>query len=228
MLIDSEIAMQRLKELSECIDNVKEDDAIKKLQRAALELYTSITPQQIITDNKSTYIDQIIPNDIKKMALSKRLFVERSDDYYGNKDYRHPSTKAERLIKQERHPCGFIIKDRYGVVIAGNKYELSLENTIGFIKYYVPIKYEGCYKKLYPVPMSLRKKRQLASCYDILKEHGLHYKNEHNYYFWVLNKNNKVVAGGKNGFGFKWLLKYCNRLNAQPRKKDNQVVAHKG
>ncbi len=220
MLIDSEIAMQRLKELSECIENLNEDDEMKKLQRVALELYTSITPQQIITDNKSTYVDQMIPSDIKKMALSKRLFVERSDDYYGNKEHRHPSTKADRLVKQERYPCGFIIKDRYGVVIAGNKYDLSLENAIEFIKYYVPTANTNYHKKLYLVPMSLRKKRQLAICYDILKKRGLYCKNEHNYYFWVLDRNNKVIAGGQNGFGFKWLLKYCNRLNTQKLQKD--------
>lgn len=49
--------------------------------------------------------------------------------------------------------------------------------------------------------------------------YGLHYKNEHNYFFWVLDKHGNVVAGGKNGFGFKWLLSYCRKLKHKPLPK---------
>ena len=125
----------------------------------------------------------------------------------------------EKLAIQALYPCGFIVRDRGGIVVSGGKYELSMENAIRFVKNYIPTEKEKHYTNLYQVPMSIRKKRQLAMCYKILEMYGLHYKNEHNYFFWVLDKRGNVVAGGKNGFGFKWLLSYCRKLKHKPLPK---------
>lgn len=222
MLPDSDAAMQRLKELSESkIDNKADNyNDLKKIHNTALTLYLKINHREIIADNRDTYIDQEVPTEIRKLALSKRLFIERSDDYCGKGKYKHPCNKKERLQIQSLYPCGFIIRDRGGVVIAGGCFQLSVEDVVKFINNYVPTKSEKHYNNFYKVPMSLRKKKQLKMCYKILQSHGLHYKNEHNYFFWVLDKNKNVIAGGKNGFGFKWLLKYCRRLQNQPKKKN--------
>ena len=221
LLSDSELAMERLKDLAE---NDKSDI---KVHNAALKLYTKInakTYREITCDNRATYNDQEMPNEIKRLALTKRLFVERSDDYCKNGVYRHPSNRAERLALQAYYPCRFIVKDRGGKVIAGKGYTMNKDNAIEFVKNYIPTEEDKHCTSLYRVPMSLRKKTQLAMCYKILEEYELHYKNEHNYFFWVLDKYNNVVAGGENGFGFKWLFNYCNKLKNQKPKKKKRCV----
>lgn len=217
LLTDSEVAMERLKDLAE---NDKSDI---KVHNEALKLYTKMNAKphrEIICNNRATYNDQEIPNKIKRLALTKRLFVERSDDYCRNGVHRHPSNRTDRLALQAYYPCGFVVKGRGGNVIAGKGYTMNKDDAIEFVKNYIPTEEDKHCTSLYRVPMSLRKKKQLAMCYKILEEHGLHYKNEHNYFFWVLDKHHNVVAGGENGFGFKWLLKYCRRLKNQPKKKN--------
>lgn len=224
LLTDSEVSMQRLKDLAE---NDKSDI---KVHNAALKLYTKMNAKphrEIINDKRATYNDQEIPNEIKQLALTKRLFVERSDDYCRNGVHRHPSNRTDRLALQAYYPCGFVVKDRYGNVIAGKGYTFLKDDAIEFVKNYIPIEEDKRCTNLYRVPMSLRKKKQLAMCYKILEEHGLHYKNEHNYFFWVLDKKKNVIAGGKNGFGFKWLLNYCRELKHQKSKKTNRSVTDK-
>lgn len=224
MLTDSEKAMQVLKELSEdeCDMTSKNYNELRRVHNEALKLYTKLNHRMIICDKRSTYINQTIPDDIKRLALSKRLFIERSDDYCKNGKYRHPSNKTDRLAIQAKYPCGFIIRDRGGVVVAGGRYELLMEDAIEFVKNYIPTEREKHYKHSYQVPMSLKKKKQLKMCYKILQSHGLYYKNEHNYFFWVLDKNRNIVAGGKNGFGFKWLLKYCRKIKKNQSVTDNE------
>ena len=219
MLAESESAMQILKELAESECEPKKDNFLnkKKIHNTALDIYTSLNHRKIVQDNRSTYDGQIVTDDIKRIALSKRLFIERSDDYCGKP--KHPTNMNEKLAIQALYPCGFIVRDRGGIVVAGGKYELSMEDAIRFVENYLPTEKEKHYTNLYQVPMSIRKKRQLAMCYKILEMYGLHYKNEHNYFFWVLDKRGNVVAGGKNGFGFKWLLSYCRKLKHKPLPK---------
>ena len=219
MLAESESAMQILKELAESECDPQKDNFLnkKKIHNTALDIYTSLNHRKIVRDNRSTYDGQVIPDDIKRIALSKRLFIERSDDYCGNP--KHPTNMNEKLAIQALYPCGFIVRDRGGIVVSGGKYELSMENAIRFVKNYIPTEKEKHYTNLYQVPMSIRKKRQLAMCYKVLEMYGLHYKNEHNYFFWILDKRGNVVAGGKNGFGFKWLLSYCRKLKHKPLPK---------
>lgn len=219
MLAESESAMQILKELAESECDPQKDNFLnkKKIYNTALDIYTSLNHRKIVRDNRSTYDGQVIPDDIKRIALSKRLFIECSDDYCGNP--KHPANTNEKLAIQALYPCGFIVRDRGGIVVAGGKYELSMEDAIRFVENYLPTEKEKHYTNLYQVPMSIRKKRQLAMCYKILEKYGLHYKNEHNYFFWVLDKRGNVIAGGKNGFGFKWLLSYCRKLKHKPLPK---------
>lgn len=223
MLMDSEQSMQILEELSksECNPKNKDYKKMSLIHNEALKLYTSLNHRKIICDNRSTYINQNIPDDIRKIALSKRLFVERADDYSNKGKNRHPSTRTDRLAIQALYPCGFIIRDRGGIVIAGGRYEMSMENAIEFVKNYIPTEKEKHYSNLYKVPISSKKKKQLAMCYKILQTHELHYKNEHNYFFWILDKEKNIVAGGKNGLGFKWLLNYCKKLRHSPISNKN-------
>ncbi|MBD5535146.1 MAG: hypothetical protein HDQ99_05740 [Lachnospiraceae bacterium] len=219
MLAESESAMQILKELAESECDPQKDNFLnkKKIHNTALEIYTSLNRRKIVQDKRSTYDGQTIPEEVKKIALSKRLFIERSDDYCGKP--KHPTNMNEKLAIQALYPCGFIVRNRGGIVVAGGRYELSMEDAIEFVKNYIPTEKEKHYTNLYQVPMSIRKKRQLAMCYKTLEMYGLHYKNEHNYFFWVLDKHGNVVAGGKNGFGFKWLLSYCRKLKHKPLPK---------
>ena len=218
MLAESESAMQILKELSESECNPQKENFLnKKIHNVALGIYTSLNHRKTVQDNRSTYDGQIIPDDIKRIALSKRLFVERFDDYCGKP--KHPTNMNEKLAIQALYPCGFIVRDKGGIIVSGGKYELSMEDAIRFVRNYIPTEEEKHYTNLYQVPISIRKKRQLAMCYKILEMYGFHYKNEHNYFFWVLDKRGNVVAGGKNGFGFKWLLSYCRKLKHKPRPK---------
>lgn len=218
MLKKSSVAMDELKKISETKTASNE---LQKVQISALKLLTSLDLKQTVVDNRASY-NQTIPSEIMKIALSKRLFIERRDEFCrpgskGNK--RIPATRQSKLQLQSNFPCGYLIRNRGGYVIAGKGFTLTDKNVIEFVKHYVPSEKEKHYSVLYRVPISLRKKRQLAKCYNILKQHGLHYKNEHNYFFWVLNKNGKVIAGSKNGFGFKCLRKYCNKLNSGTTKR---------
>lgn len=216
MLIDSSIAMDKLKSISET--NPK-NDVDKKVQCFALKTLTSFNQKDIkksSIDNRDSY-NQFIPPQIMKLALSKRLFIERRDEFIklgrqkGLK--RIPAPANARKGLQVNLPCGYLIRSKYGDVIAGKRFTMTDQEVIEFIKYYIPIEEGEHNKSLYKVPMSLRKERHLERCYNILKHHGLGYKNEHNYFFWILNKNGKVIAGGKEGFGYKWFEKYCRRLN---------------
>ena len=222
MLDQSEDCLQKLKELSESKPS-KEDEYACKIQRVSLQVYRSLDAWKncVIENNRKSYENQVIPKEIVRLALSKRLFIERRDDYC----YKARNTfkrkvapsQAKRSI-QSNFPCGFLIRDKGGYVVAGknDKYTLSVQEVIDFVNGYVPTNKH--YRILYQVPMSERKERQLKFCSNILQENGLHYKNEHNYFFWVLDARKNVIAGGENGFGFKWLLKYCRRLRSQPRK----------
>ena len=232
MLDESEQCLSKLKELSEMfILDENEDDV--KIRNLASIRYRSLDVwrDSIVENNRKSYENQDIPKETMKLALAKRLFIERRDEYCfkaANTYERKLAPKVARMSIQSNFPCGFLIKDRGGYVIAGKNgnrmYTLSLPEVIDFVEKYVPTAREKHYHFLYQVPMSKRKERQLANCYNILKEHGLHYKNEHNYFFWVLDKKKNVIAGGKNGFGFKWLLKYCRRLQSQPKKKNKSVT----
>lgn len=92
LLIDSEVAMERLEDLA------KKDKTDINVHNSALKLYIKITKinakphKEIICNNRATYNDQKISDTIKRLALEKRLFVERSDDYCRNGVHRHPST----------------------------------------------------------------------------------------------------------------------------------------
>lgn len=226
MLDESEQCLSKLKELSKMfIPNENEDDV--KIRSLAAIRYRSldIWKDSIVENNRKSYENQDIPNDIRKLALSKRLFIERRDETCYKtvgKFKRKVADKQGRDMLQANFPCGFMIKDKGGYVVAGKEgkrtYTLSVPEVIEFVENYIPTTKH--YHILYQAPMSSSKERKLAKCYEILRQHGLHYKNEHNYFFWVLDKKKNVIAGGENGFGFKWLLKYCRRLQSQPKKKN--------
>lgn len=224
LLVDSECAMKTLQELAEKkvfrgSGQKRPDKTTDIVCNMAWRLFQDINHIKILIDNQDTYNGQDIPSDIKNLALSKRLFIERRDEYVGKP--KHPATYKEKASTQRRLPCGFMIKDKGGNVVAGQKYKLSAQEVVDFVKSYTfdPDKH---YKRTYYVPMSSQHRKQLAMCYKILKERGLHYKNEHNCFFWVLDKKGNVVAGDKNGFGFKGLLRFCRKLKYGEIQVNNQ------
>ena len=221
MLFDSDMAMQKLRELATSNIDSKSDEYadLQKIHNASLVLWQKINHKQNVIDNRSTYVNQDVPTEIRELALSKRLFIERSDDYCKKDKSKHPCNMNERLAMQAHYPCGFIIRDRGGVVLIGGAFALSLEDVISFVENYVPTEREKHYKILYQPPITAKKKKQLSMCYKVLQNHDLYYKNEHNIFFWVLDKNRNIVAGGKNGIGFKGLLRFCRRLKAESSKK---------
>ena len=236
MLSESEEAILLIEDLANIKSNSRSNKGLTKdeikIRDAALKQYRSLDvwKKSRIKRNRQSYENQVIPNDIVHLALSKRLFIERRDDYCYKATNTYKRKVAPQQAKhsiQSNFPCGFLIKDKGGYIVAGrdgrNLYTLSVEDVVEFVKTYDASKTKN-YSILYQVPMSGRKERQLAKCYEILRQHGLHYKNEHNYFFWVLDKKKNVIAGGKNGFGFKWLLKYCRRLQSQPKKKNHSVT----
>lgn len=226
LLSESEEALLILSELA----NKKSGKLTKSknaIRYAALGSYRSLYEWKynIQENNRKSYENQKIPNDILRLALEKRLFIERRDEYCfkSDKTYKRKlAPKQARYSIQSNFPCGFVIKNKGGYVVAGkqgkNYYTLSVDEVIDFVKGY---EYDPSktYKKPYRVPMSERKERELSMCNRILSENNLRLRNEHNYFFWVLDKQGNVIAGGKNGFGFKWLLKYCRRLRSQPKNK---------
>ena len=226
MLMESVDAMDELKKISEIQTTNKE---LQEVQSSALKLLFLMKEKENIieTDYQSTYNNQIIPSRTMQIALFKRLFIERSDEIYKKrcaKGKRVLAIGTKKCALQKGRPCGFIVRDRGGFIIAGKGYTLTVQEVVDFVNNYIPTKKEKQYKDLYKVPMSERKERQLIKCYGIIRKHGLYYKNEHNYFFWVLDKKGKIVAGGKNGFGFKWLRKYCNRLNSGAIKRVTDKV----
>lgn len=229
MLMESDIAMEELEKTSKIESKDKE---IQLVQTAALKLLFSMKQKENVSkaDYVASYENQIIPSEIMKIALSKRLFIERSDEVYRKRCANGNRVKAIGKKKhqlQTGRSCGFIIRDRGGFIIAGKGYVLTVQEVIEFVKNYIPTEKEKQYTTLYKVPMSDRKERQMKQCAEILKKHGLHYKNEHNYFFWILDKRGNVIAGGKNGFGFKWFKKYCDKLKSGTKKKSYRQVTGK-
>jgi hypothetical protein len=55
-------------------------------------------------------------------------------------------------------------------------------------------------------------KKQLKMCSRILDNNNLHYKNENNSYFWVIDRDKRIVAGSKSGFNLKGLVRFCKNL----------------
>lgn len=222
LLPQSDLAMEELKKIVEKTVNDKEQ---RKVQTAALKVYTSLSDKkQHQIDNTESYKGQDVPKEIMALAISKYIFVERRDDYYReskNCDY-IPSNKEQRRMKQEKLPCGFIIRDKYGDIIAGNlkgSFSMSVDDVIEFVKFYDPSIVKPKSKALYKVPMSLRKTRQLQKCKAIINKNGLKYKNHHNYFFWVYDKHNNCLLGGEHGVGFRYFKKYCERLKNKNRRK---------
>ena len=228
MLMESFIAMEKLKKISEMQQINEKQREIKNLTLTLL--YSKNKKEDvIITDYAATYKNQDIPPNTMKLALSKRIFIERSDDIYKKRN----KTEFGKLVLavgkkrqqlQTGRPCGFLIRDREGNVLVGEKYTMTIQDVIEYVNNYIPDEKIVEEKCLYRVPMSEKKECNLMKCANILKRYGLHLKNEHNYFFWVLDKQGNVVAGGKNGFGFKWLRKYCNRLNSGAIKRVTDKV----
>lgn len=187
MLSQSDMAMDELKKVAELKTNNHEQ---LKVQMAALKMYTSLADKkERQIDNTKSYIGQDVPKEIMSLAISKHLFVERRDDFYRESENCSyiPVNRELRRMKQEKLPCGFIIRNRYGDVIAGNLkggYSLNADDVIAFVTNYNPMTEKPMNKSLYKVPMSLRKARQLRECRATLKNHGLRCKNQHNYFFW--------------------------------------------
>lgn len=218
MLMESECAMQKLKELSE----VKSK---QKLYELARDKYFRLTNRQTLEDNRKSYIGQVIPDEIKRIAWTKRLFVERSDDYCG-RNPKHISTNLERKTTQGRYPCGFLIRDKGGVVVSGGRYEMSIPEVIEFVKQY-KYKDDEHYGQLFFVPLNNNQKKQLKRCERILKRNDLHFKNENNCYFWVLDEEKNVIAGDRTGFNLSGLVRFCGRLNHKSKDIQNQSVTDK-
>lgn len=202
MLSESDKAMQKLKEISES------DSVVSKSAKA---VYDKLTHRQALKENRSTYIGQIIPDETKRLAWQKRLFIERNDDYCG-KSKKHKADDDERNAMQGRYPCGFLIRDKGGIVVCGGRYELSVQEVIDFVQQYEYVEGKH-YGKLYYPPLDREQKKQIKRCCRILERNDLYYINEHNSYFWVANSKKQIIAGSKNGFNLKGLVRFCKKLN---------------
>lgn len=216
-LIKSNIALQKLKELSE----VQSNDKLYKLAR---EQYCKSTNRETVIANRESYVGQDIPKEIENIAWMKRLFIERSDQYCC-RPRRYPSENERRAI-QARYPCGFLIRNKGGIVIVGGRYEMTISEVVEFVQNY-KYKDDEYYGQMFFVPFTKEQKKQLKMCKRILERNELHIKNENNCYFWVLDKEKNVIAGSKGGFNFNGLVRFCKRLNQKVKEIRNQSVTDK-
>lgn len=227
MLAESETCVTKLKEIAYS-NPLKADQYAVIMQKNAILQYKNLNIWKncLVEENRKSYENQVIPAEIIHIALSKRLFIERRDETCkkgSNSNKRKTAPSLAKRSIQSNFPCGFLIKDKGGYIVAGKSgnqlYTLSVKDVIDFVREYDDSKTKN-YSVLYQVPISKRKKNGLAKCYNILKEHGLYFKNEHNYFFWVLDKRGNTIAGEENGFGFKQLLKYCKSLQIQSKNQN--------
>lgn len=214
MLMESECAMQILKALSEV-------DSNDKLYKLARDKYFRLTNRQTIEENRKTYIGQVVPDEIKRLAWTKRLFIERSDDYCGKP--KHIATNLERTTTQGRHPCGFLIRDKGGIVVAGGRYEMSIPEVIDFVNQYKYVEGKH-YGHLYYLPLTNAEKKQIKMCARILERNNLQYKSENNSYFWVTDKDKNIIAGSKNGFSLNGFVRFCKKLSHKQNEPKNLCV----
>lgn len=136
-LVDSEKAMGEIayifqKGFDDCISD--KDHHFRQRVKA---LYAEIMMEQSRNDNQRTY-DQRIPAEIIELAKSKRLFVERVDDYIFKNGRRAKTNKAEKQKIRERKPCGYLIRNEKGKTIVGNGYTLTSANVVEFVQKFVP------------------------------------------------------------------------------------------
>lgn len=202
MLPESDRAMKKLKEISETEHTVS---------KSAKAVYNRLVHRQTLKENRSTYIGQVIPDETRRLAWKKRLFIERSDDYCGGSK-KHKSNDDERNTIQGRYPCGFLIRDKGGIVVSGGKYEMSVQDVVDFVQLYKYIEGKH-YGKLYCPPLDKEQKKQLKRCTRILEKNNLHYLSENHSYFWVANSEKQIIAGNKCGFNLKELVRFCKRLH---------------
>lgn len=217
MLMKSNDAMQLLQELST-------DKAQGKLYKLAKQQYFKVTNKENVIKNRESYIGQEVPKEIEQLAWMKQLFIERSDTYCC-RPRRFPNDNERRSI-QARYPCGFLIRNKGGIVIVGGRYEMPLSEVIDFVKQYKHKDGEH-YGQLFFVPLTNNQKKQLKRCERILKRNDLHFKNENNRYFWVLDKEKNVIAGSRTGFNLSGLVRFCGKLNNKSNDVQNQSVTDK-
>lgn len=137
-LVDSEKAMWEIayifqKGFDDCIS-----DKDRHFRQRVKTLYTEILTEKSCNDNQRSY-NQRIPAEIKELAKSKRLFVERVDDYIFKNGRRAKTNKAEKQKIRERKPCGYLIRNEYGKAIVGNGYTMTSANVVEFIQKYSPL-----------------------------------------------------------------------------------------
>lgn len=137
-LVDSEKAMWEIayifqKGFGDCIS-----DKDRHFRQRVKTLYTEILTEKSRNDNQRSY-NQRIPAEIKELAKSKRLFVERVDDYIFKNGRRAKTNKAEKQKIRESKPCGYLIRNEYGKAIVGNGYTMTSANVVEFIQKYSPL-----------------------------------------------------------------------------------------
>lgn len=152
-LVDSAKAMEEIsyifqKGFNDCIS-----DNDRHFRQRVKALYTEILTEQTRKDNQRTY-DQTIPAEIVKLAKSKRLFVERVDDYTIKNGRRAKTNKAEKQKIRERKTCGYLIRNEKGKTIVGNGYTLTSANVVEFVQKFSP--YDDMSRQL---PHTIRDKK---------------------------------------------------------------------
>jgi len=152
-LVDSEKAMGEIsyifqKGFANCIS-----DKDHHFRQRVKTLYTEILMEQSRNDNQKTY-DQHIPAEVIELAKSKRLFIERVDDFITKNGRRAKTNKIEKQKIRERRSCGYLIRNEKGKTIVGNGYTLTSANVVEFIQNYIP-----CDDVSKPLPHTIRDKK---------------------------------------------------------------------
>ena len=112
----------------------KEDYTLRK---AIQRLYNALCcPSK--DDRRATY-DQHIPGEIRDLARSKRLFIERVDEVYYDHDgrQRRANKQLQQSIRSQRD-CGYLIRNGRGEILIGDGHQLTDQAVCEFIQAYVP------------------------------------------------------------------------------------------
>lgn len=210
-LTDSEVAMNELVRIFHLgFEDVKSRED-RKFRQAARNLYIELCIGNATKEERKNSYNQRIPSNIKNLAEKKGIFIERNDEFCKARNGKRVKAgrKAQSSIRAIK-PCGYLLRNKAGKVIAGGGYKLSDIQVIELVKEYLPEPNEviGNYK----VPFSKQEEKKFKYCKKIILKNKWRYKNANNTRFWILDKEGNVVYGGKDGVGLKGLFRYCKEL----------------
>lgn len=203
-LCDSPVAMNEVKRIyAEGFKNVHNKKEIHYRQKIRSLFNNLMMPETKNIKNSGKYT-QHIPADIRSLARKKGLAIERIDEFWKFKNgYIVPMDKIHREHIKKKRDCGFLIRDKSGQIIVGERYTMSDKQVIEFVTNF-DCRYENLKIKVH---LSDADFERLKYCRKILQKHKYNLRVK-GYLYDVLQYKDVLLADAS----LKQLIKFCDEI----------------